>query len=611
MPSFPNLALSRDYVKVRFLEPTPSKSLNQRFMGLPRGVYLGFVPQVTPGSPILTLATDAQLGFSSLKVGAASAAVQVDIFTDRPVLLDFNGHTQFPVYVIARADYVPNFPTQARILTRTTGPVGPQEITICVVTKPGADLVVSTTIPGQRQPPLAFTGQSFGYMYGGATDDIVTAQGATAEVITARTSLSTGTPSPRLVNRLALDLAANYIAGQLGLRCIGVVGNAQIIPGASLSANVSASFGALTRQLAPALTIDSGGSETAEGAITGPTDTERNVCFLTDDVTGARVVDANNNPIYGRLTATAGALTGTIAFTNAGTNIVGTGTNFTGQLQVGDLILGADGKYYSVTAVPSNIAASITPGYQGPNAAGFVSSFRRFTLSFFSRATGAEVATALPIATNLRFFFPAWFRTDRAVFDAMLYMKRDGERPVEPIATSTVKGRALLAVAGALVGAVFQVSSNQTALGANNFHTLNFSAVNASVVNAGGGQANISVPGNPGPPGPGANPGPIGPTGNPGPGANELSPFVLSGPFGPGGGANSFTVDFSTAAPPLSGNPVHVVGGFGQIDSTAGSSFGGANAYQITSIGIVGTMVTINFTLPGIAIAKFFLGASR
>lgn len=606
MPSFPSVILSRDNVKIRFLDPVPSQNINQRFMGLPRGVYVGYEPQVTPASPVLTLSTDAQLGFSSLKVGAASTAVQVDVFTNQSVLLDFTGHTQFPVYVIARADYVQSFPTQGRILTRATGPVGPQEVGICVVNKSGPNLVIGAVIPGQRQPPLAFSGQAAGFMYGGATDDIVTAQGATNEVIFARTSLSTGLPSPRLADRLALDLAADYIASQIGLRTVGVVGNAQIVTGGSGTANVSASFGALTRQMLPAMTINAGGTEIGEGAITAPADTERNVCFLIDDTTGARVVDANANAMYGRLAESFGVISGTLGFTNALPTVQGTGTNFGVELQVGDLILGADTNLYSVTGI-AGTQLTIAPSYQGANASGFMSVFRRFTLTFYSRGTGSEVATPLPGPVNLRFFFAAWFRADRSIFDATTYMKRDGERPVEPIATSTIRGRALLAVAGALVGSIFQISSNQTPVGSTNFHTLNFNAVNASVVNAGGGQANITVPGNPGPPGPGANPGPSGPLGPYGPGARNLSPFVSSALLGPGG-SGSFTVDFSSASPPLPGSVVHAVGGISQYDAT-GLGFGGCG-WHITGISVAGTMVTLNWQLDNTARGHFYLGAS-
>lgn len=616
MPSFPTAAFTRDNVKVRFLEPSVSQSINQRFLGMPRGVYVGYTPQVAPGSPILTLAPDRRLRFSTLKVGAASTAVQVDVFTAQNVTLDFTGHTQFPVFVIARADYAPGAITQAQILTRLAGPVGLTEIGICVVDKPGADLVVSTTVPGQRQPPLAFVGQAFGFMYGGATDDITFAQSVTNEVINARISLATALPAANLSARLALDLAGSYLASILGLRNVNVAGNAQIVSGFAGSANISASFGALTRQQPPALTIPAGGTETTEGAITFPTDpNDKNVCFIIDNTTGQRIVDPGNNPIYGRLAFLAGAIAGTIAFQNAQTAIIGTGTTFTG-LQVGDLILGADGNYYSITLVTDNTHASITPAYQGADASGFASSFRRFTVNFFTRGSGAEVAAIIANTTSLRFFFPAWFKLDKAVFDATAFMKRDGERQVEPVATFgvAVKGRALLATAGSLAGALFQVESNQIPLGANNFHTLNFTATNAMVTNAGGGQANISVQGNPGLPGPGANPGPPGLQGGYGPGARVLNPFQLSATFGPGT-SGTFSVDFGAppTGPALS-SIVHLVAGIAMYDADPANIGFGNCSWRITSIFKSGTAVgNVSYDLSGLgahAKARLFLGAA-
>lgn len=614
MPSFPNFPFTRDNVKVRFLEPTVSQSVNQRFLGMPRGVYVGYVPQVTNGSLILTLATDPRLKFSTLKVGASSTAVQVDIFTNGSVTLDFTGHGIFPVFVIARADYQSGFPTQGQILTRATGPSGPQEIAICVVDKPGANLTVSTTIPGQRQPPLAFSGQAFGYMYGGATDDIMFAQSVTAEVINARISLKTALPSANLSARLALDFAADYIAGILGLRNVSTVGNNYFAPAGTGSLNVSASFGQLTRQVPPALTIAAGGSEVAEGAITAPADTDRNVCFLINDASGERIVDATASSIYGRLSFVAGAIGGTVTFQNAQTAVLGAGTTFLATLQVGDLVLGADGNYYSVASITDNTHMAITPAYQGPNVGGFVSSFRRFTLNFFTRASGVEVAATTPTTDVVRFFFPAWFRLDRGVFDATVFMKRDGEHPVEPIATNAVSGRALLAVANALVGALFQVQSNQVALGANNFHTLNFTGTNASVTNGGGGTALITVPGNPGPPGPGALPGPIGPIGPFGPGARTRNLFQVSGALGPGG-SGTFSINF--AAPPSGPSlpsVVHLVGGFAQFDANPAHVGLGNCKWEITNIAVSGgTTGTLSWDLSGDsgqATAKVFLGAT-
>ena len=56
--TFPLLTLSNEFVKVRFLEPNAAEGVNKRWLGMPRGVYLGFEPSTTPGSDILTLNVD-------------------------------------------------------------------------------------------------------------------------------------------------------------------------------------------------------------------------------------------------------------------------------------------------------------------------------------------------------------------------------------------------------------------------------------------------------------------------------------------------------------------------------------------------------------------------
>lgn len=609
MPAFPTYAFTRDHVKVRFLEPTASESINTRCYALPRGVYVGFTPAVTPGSLVLRLVPDTRLGFSMLKVGAQSAKVQVDVFSEESVDLDFTGHTVFPVYVIARADYKVNFPTQGRLLTRATGPTGPQEITVCQVNKVGTDLVVSTTIPGLRQPPLAFSGQANGYMYGGATDDIVFAQSATAEVIQARDDIKNPGPPPpdqRLAGRLALDLAGDFLASQLGLRTAMVVGNAKLVAGGAGSVNVSDSFSVITRQLPPIdRNITAGGSESNEGAITAPTDTVRNICFLIDDTTGRRVEDATNHPVYGRLSHSSGLLTGTLTFSNALATVTGVGTAFSSELQVGDLIQGADTKLYSVASITNNVTLVLTTAYQGPSASGALSTFSRFVLTFFTRGSGSEVGFSLAQATNIRFIFPVWSQTNRSIFDGTLYIRRGAEMPVEPLATDLIRGRVRLAVTGGLAGAINRISNSQTPLGSTNFHTLNFTAVNASVVNAGGGVANINVPGNPGPPGPGSAPGAPGPTGAPAAGANAFNSWEASSVFGPGG-THSFSVTFASATPPFAGNLVHVVGGHAFFEPFGGFS------NRITNISKSGNIGTINLSLTGllgVAKGKVFLGA--
>jgi hypothetical protein len=613
MPSFPTYTFDKTCVKARFFEPNGSESVNTRQYGLPRGVYLGLTPETTTGSMILKLKPDPRLGFSMFKTGAQSTRVNVDVFCVGDVELNFTGHTVFPVYVIGRADYVAGTPSQGRLLTRTTGPVGPQEIVVCQVSKPASDLVVSTTVPTHRRPPLAFSGQGVGYMYGGATDDLVFAQGATSEVIKSRDNLTTppAPPAASLSARLANDLSGTAIANLLALKSAYLAGNVRSVTAGATSMNISDSFSEVTREIAPAITLAPNANETTEGAVTAPGDTDRNVAFLVEEGTGLRLETSAGGPVYGRVVYTTAPLTGLITFVQADDEVTGSGTFFSTELQVGDLILAPNGKYYAVESIPNNTNLVLTtayPDYAPPNVA---SIRRRFTLNFFSRTTGVETAFALTQNRNIRPFFPAWFRLDRSVFDASTFMKKVGEMPNVPSATDSVRGLVKLAVAGGLAGAIYQITNGNSSIGANNFHTLNFTAVNASVLNAGGGVANITVPGNPGPAGPGAVPGPTGPTGPPGPGANAANVWEVSTLYGPGG-IHTFTVTYASGTPPFTGNVVHAVGGIALSDPFSGAPGPGQHSYRITDISKSSNTasITVDLTgLSGITQAKVFLGA--
>lgn len=584
-----------------------SEAVSRRL--LPRGVYTGFVPQVSAGSMVLTLAVDDRVRFSSLKVGSQSGPAQVDIFTKEDVTLNFTNHAQFPVYVIARADYARDAHTQARILTRATGATGPQEINICKVDKPAADLIVDTTVPDARHLPVAFSGQAFGYMLPGAAEDIVFAQSVTDEVIQARDNVATppAPPAADLATRLALDLAASYLAAQLGLRNNALVGNAKIVPATATSVNVSGSFASTSREFEPKMNIVPGGSETIEGAITAPTDAARNLCFLVNEVTGHRVLDADRHPIYGRLEFVSGPTTGTAQFENAQTTVQGSGTLFQDEYQDGDIILGADTNWYEIASRLSQTELELTSAYLGPDASGWTVSFRRFTLAFRTRGTGIEVVHVLIDPVNMRFFFPAWNRADRSVFDALAFMHKVGERPVLGESTDAIAGRIRLAIAGAKAGAIHTVNSGQASIG-NNFHTLNFSADEATLVKTGTGVASVVVQGDQGDPGPGAIVGPPGPVGTAGIGLQLLNSFESNGTLYTAG-TNTMTIDFAAGSPPMSGSLRHIVGGFARISSSG--VIGLTESWRIDDIFINGLLGNIQFTLTGTSTAKFFLGVSQ
>jgi hypothetical protein len=623
MPNFPSTALDPSTVKASFREASVSEMVNSRWAGMPRGIYHGWEPATIPGSPLLTFNVDSYLGFSIMKVNSPLTGVMVDIFAASQVTLDFTGHTQFPVFVLARADYAKDQITQARIFTRSTGSVGATEIVLCVVDKPSANLVVGESIPSDRQPPLAFQGQPFGYMQAGASDDITFARSVTAEVIRARDDIKNAGPPPpsqRLADRLAIDLAADYLADQLGLRSVPVVGNARPIAGSATSGNFSGSFSALHREFLPALDIEPAGNETTEGAITSPADAVRNVCFLLDDLTGDRLQTADRWPIYGRCASSVPTPAGTAVFVQAATTVTGFGSDWLASLESGDLLLAPDGSRYEIDEITSNTTLELITAYLDTTTGAVPLSVLRFTVDFLTRATGVEAAAPLPGALSVRLIFPAWFRMDRSVFGAALFMKRVGELPATPEATDAIRGRIRMAVGGSEGGAIHTIAAGGSPVANGpNWHTLNFTGTNASVVAAPGspGVANIIVPGEPGPAGPGSIEGDQGDDGGAGPGAGQNNPFERkTTPDGPGGFA-THTVNFAAESPPVSGNLVHLVGGFGSYEFT--QQFQHKSGFRITSIQIISATegeiqadLDYDLTFPGgsSALTRLFLGAS-
>ncbi len=604
MATFPSYSFSKDFIKVRFLDPAAPLSIAQRWLGMPRGVYIGFTP--SGAGDLLTLSVDAANGFSLLKVGSESQKAQVDLFTDQPITLNFAGHTQFPVYVLAKANFPIGGTTRAEVFTRSTAASGAGEITICQVSKPADDLVVDVTAPSNRNTPIAFEGQAAGYMSANAIVDLSEADGLVTEIGNARTSPYTGA-HPSLGERINDDLSGEEMSARLGLRSVNVTSNSHLGSNGSSVVNVSGSFTETGREFAPILTIESGGDESTEGAVVDPS---RNSCFVINATTGERIVNSTNDEIvYGDLTYATGALGSgkVIQFFNAGTGIDGNGTNpFQAPIQEGDIILGPDGKYYEIESFTDPDNAVLGEAYQGATGSVSATTYRRFTLSLATISGGAY---SLTDDTNIRALFTCFFSLNRAIFDGTLLIKKAGERPPVPIATETVNGKALLAAAGGLAGSVRTIKNNTASIG-NDFHTLNFSAIGGAV-NAGGGVANISIPGPPGPPGASSNEGPTGPSGAAGPGYGSNNSFESSSySFTPTPSFISHTVDFSLTSPVIT-SIEHLYGGY------SGLKWGNTSLkVQITSITRVSpTVGRIYGDLgPGVAspIAfKLFLGAMQ
>jgi hypothetical protein len=568
---------------------------------------------------VLTLDVDPAHGFSLLKVGSQTRNLQVDLFIASPVQLDFTGHTAWPAYVIARADWRDGKPTQARILTRATTASGPQEVLICRVSKPAADLVVEALFPTTRQPPLAFQGQAFGFMPEDAISDIVLGNSVTAEIVAARTSAHTGAHAS-LQDRINADLVGDSLADRLALRPYILIGNAKTLV-TGTSTNVSGSFAATQREFEPKITIEPEGDETTEGAVTAPDDAVRNDCFVVNADNGQRVVNANGEPVFGKLafatvTLPAGAQ---VCFYNASRTIDGNGTlPFQSPLAEGDIVQAPDGEFYEIEDFVDQDNATLGAAYQGagnPDVATWAGlpsdpSIRRFTLSFFTVAGGvATLANA-----SIRFGFPAFYRSDRSIYDGYLLLKKDGELPPVPNATETATGKALLAAADGKAGSFRSVEAAAVQI-ASHVHTLNFvygNQVGSTVQDAGFGVCEVSIIGAKGPQGTNSGEGPQGPQGDPGYGWSTCNPFVPTGWLGLGAVTGSHTVDFSVLSPSI-GNIRHLWGGFCAIEWDA-SSAPPLTYLELTNIvRVSNTTGRIDYSLtgPNAALCRFmvYLGA--
>lgn len=607
MVAFPTLSLPKENVKMRFLEEGVPLALGQRWYGMPRGVWIGFVPSVTPASDVLTLDVDPNHNFSLLRVGSENLRTQVEVFTPDPIMLDFSGHATFPIYVLAKASFRDKKPTQGVIFTRTTGPSGPQEVLICQVDKPAADLVVTSAAPITKNLPTAFQGQRFGFMPGGAIDDLVAASAVGGFIVAARVSAHTGAHAD-LSTRIAADLVGPSMADRLALRQVHVVSNVHG-PVTGTSVNVSGSFAETGREIGPSRDIEAGGTTSVEGAITAA---PRNIGFVVNATTGERLIESGSRLIVlGRLSFTSGTagVGKEIRFTNASTAVDGNGTNpFQAPLEEGDIVLAPDGKYYEIETFTDPNNAVLKVAYQGPGAPDVAidAPFRRFTLDF-ERVDGTPVTP--PDSPEIRFLFPTYFRADRAIFDGLLLIKRDGERPVLPSASETEEGKFLLAVDGGLVGSIRTIRDNGSAVG-NDFHTLNF--LSGGATDAGGGVANVAVPGATGPPGTPANQGPDGPSGDAGPGYTATNATLFEGSAfssTPTPTSVSFSVDFSVVEATFSAIN-NLWGGWSGFDGHAT-----LNLYEITDITQTGpTTGRIDAEFgPGVQNARFkvYLGAAQ
>lgn len=566
----PVQAVNPDDIKYRYGEPYLSAASNQKFLGVPPGVYYGFVPTLIGN--VLTLDVDPTYGVSLLRVvSQLDPTKAVDLYTDQPISLDFSGLVDpFPRYVVARADYSFGQPVTAEILDLSASPTTTQEILICV-------LLDATTVvfdePTNRDGPYAWTSAPLGYgfMRDGDVESLLQAIDLSVEVADARETL-TGTTLGSLDARIEADGTTQAMADRLAKRIFSI----RSLEHSTLTANslnVSRSFANVNRLAEtedPQETLEPFGSETFVGAITAGTipggapagtlsDDQRNVAIPVLDATGERLMDGED-AVFARITVEEIELTGTITF-NGTTAVSGTGSAFLTEVEEGDIIEDPSGNWNGVELVGSNLSITLTEPALVSGAAANLRR-RRFTLQFLkvNQSTGDDDAVTVASGQTIRFYFPAFRDRATPLADAGYALYKHGQREPTPVASTIDAGRVRLAdgLSSAFGGAVKTVQTGGSPVGSGDFHTLGFTAAS----DAGGGVLDVDQRGPtgiPGPDGGGGLPGGPGPDGADGPGFASFSHNTpgtgQSGDFDHsvigGGNTYSFTSTFAPGANPL------------------------------------------------------------
>lgn len=525
-------------VPVAFNERYKTAPLGRKAAGHPKGVYVGF--EASAVGSVLTLSPNPTRGFSLVKVPSREEPSGMDIIVTEPIQLDFTGQpdVDFPLLVIARSRYHddPAQPTTASLLTRsgTTSSVRDDEVLVCVVNGPAATIaVLDDTYLGQKDTPLALTGVNFGYMPGGSVESLQAAADIVNEVVAARTGLD-ATAHISLSARLAEDYSAESMASRLGLAFRALRSNDYDVASGANSVVVSGSFSEIDRDFLPEITLDGSGSETVEGAVAGPNDSLRNVVLIQNAGSGYRLLDnpTDRRVVFGRLTGpNESGISGEWQFLNASDNL--TTTDGQGQalveVMVGDSVVGPDGKHYEVESVSTNNALVLKNAFQGASETVASVSIRRWRVAFKTLISGVETAVQLDTSVTIRFFFPAFLSRGISAADWQNTLHTAAEREPLGAATVDVPGLVQLATSGVRLGQI-NIQNAGTPLGGGPFHSINFSAPEASVTETlVDGEVVVNEIGGTGPTGPdGASGGP-GPTGAPGPGFSELNPFEISG----------------------------------------------------------------------------------
>ena len=629
----PSVQFDAQDVKFRYGERYISESANQKFLGIPLGIYLGLIPSFE--NNILTLGVDPTLGVSLARlISQEDPLYSVDIIIDAAVTLDFTNHSLFPVNVVLKARGRLGFAHSAEIVTQTATPGFPTEILLGVVT--GVD-TISVIEPFNRDTPFAYSGAPLGYgfMKSGGVEDLLNSIAMSAEVINARTDLA-GTVHPDLVTRLDTDGSALAISERLGRETKTIFGDSFAIVSPTDQLNVSRAFSALHRSIAgnsPSVDFEGFASEARSGAVTSGTiplpaaagtltDSERNACAIIDGLTEERFTSNDRQVAFGRLSLDEATLSGTeISFSIGSPTVTGIGTLFTVEVEAGDIIQDpSGGNFYEVLTTPvfdTTLTLSVNavvssapltpPGLR-----------RRFTMNARTR-TGPTTDTAftLPSGVTAQVYFTAWRTLNTAQYDYLPRLFREFEEaPIRP-ATTLLEGKALIVpgASEALAGAVFEIQEQGTLVDQQHIHTIDFNG--AALVTPGIADVTQRGPIGPvGPPGGGGAPGPVGPQGPQGQGFSNFSTsnlFELSAPFNHSALGAGVQYTFTTT---MSGTEIlFLTGGNATWDENGGAVVSNDH-FQIDDIFIVGgtgMQVRMNLTSPGgdVTMTYFMNAATR
>jgi hypothetical protein len=250
------------------------------------------------------------------------------------------------------------------------------------------------------------------------------------------------------------------------------------------------------------------------------TDVERNVCAIVDATTEARLTDSTRQVAYGRLVHDEITLSGTdITFTGASTAVSGSGTLFTTQVQIGDILQDPiSGDYFEVDNITSDVALDLSIPF--PNATTPPATppglRRRFTLNARTRSGPDTDALFTMPASTIRVYFNTWFSVEIAHYDYSTDLLRAFEEDPVISATTGAAGKALLTsgLSEGKAGAVFAVQQLGVQKGSPHIYSIDFNGSGSigqvADVSQRGPTGVGGVPGGAGSPGP---PGAQGPQG--------------------------------------------------------------------------------------------------